>query len=258
MSALDRAVNTPFTLEEHASLHLAGGISNRGYQCGIVWGAALFAGAQAYRLYGTAPVAETEAIMASQGVVELFRGLTKNRVDCHDITGLDLTGKIQLTRQSMKFVVKGGPVYCARLIVNLSRAVYNRTQTPCSEKSIEASPGPVSCSALLAQKAGASDIHAVMAAGFAGGIGLSGGGCGALAAAIWITAMNHHREEAVNKMNYPVINDLNDKFMKNTDSRLTCSEIVGRKFKGIADHTAYLRDGGCSEIIDLLAGEASA
>ena len=37
---------------------------------------------------------------------------------------------------------------------------------------------------------GVSDLHVTMAAGFAGGIGLSGGGCGALGAAIWITGMN--------------------------------------------------------------------
>ena len=47
---------------------------------------------------------------------------------------------------------------------------------------------------MLAQKMGASEMHAVMAAGFAGGIGLSGGACGALVAAIWITVMGHAKE----------------------------------------------------------------
>ena len=59
-----------------------------------------------------------------------------------------------------------------------------------AEKHGDAPPAPVSCAAVLAQKMGASDLHTVMAAGFAGGIGLSGGGCGALGAAIWITGMN--------------------------------------------------------------------
>ncbi len=36
---------------------LAGGIVGNGYQCGMIWGAALAAGAQAYRLLGTGPVA---------------------------------------------------------------------------------------------------------------------------------------------------------------------------------------------------------
>ena len=43
--------------------------------------------------------------------------------------------------------------------------------------------------------------------------------------------------------------------MKNNESKLECSAIVGRQFENIADHAAYLRDGGCAEIIELLAAE---
>jgi hypothetical protein len=32
-----------------------------------------------------------------------------------------------------------------------------------------------------------------------------------------------------------------------------CSRIIGRRFEDIGDHASYLRDGGCSEIIDALA-----
>jgi hypothetical protein len=63
-----------------------------------------------------------------------------------------------------------------------------------SEKHIETSAAPASCAAMLAQKIGVSDLPAVMAAGFAGGIGLSGGACGALGAAIWIIGMNCLKE----------------------------------------------------------------
>lgn len=43
----------------------AGGIMQRGYQCGMIWGAALAAGAEAHRLHGPGPQAETAAIMAA-------------------------------------------------------------------------------------------------------------------------------------------------------------------------------------------------
>ena len=43
---------------------------------------------------------------------------------------------------------------------------------------------------------GVSEMHTVMAAGLAGGIGLSGGACGALGAAIWINGMNDSQEGA--------------------------------------------------------------
>ena len=47
-----------------------------------------------------------------------------------------------------------------------------------------------------ANVAAMTEKHIVMAAGFAGGIGLSGGGCGALGAAIWIIGMRYSQENA--------------------------------------------------------------
>ena len=44
-----------------------------------------------------------------------------------------------------------------------------------------------------------------------------------------------------------------DGFLKQTDYRFECSEIVGRKFESVEDHAAYLRDGGCSELLSELA-----
>jgi len=41
--------------------------------------------------------------------------------------------------------------------------------------------------------------------------------------------------------------------MKCTDFKFECSEIVGRRFENIGDHADYLRKGGCSEIIEVLA-----
>ena len=100
---------------------------------------------------------------------------------------------------------------------------------------------------------GVSDMHTVMTAGFAGGIGLSGGACGALGAAIWIIGMNN--PEDAKKMSNPKVTEVIDRFIKSetVDFRFECSEIVGRKFENIGDHAAYLRDGGCSEIIEVLA-----
>lgn len=107
---------------------------------------------------------------------------------------------------------------------------------------------------MLAQKMGVSDMHTVMAAGFAGGIGLSGGACGALGAAIWIMGMNRLREGA-NKIDYndPRALEVIHKFLKCTNYEFECAKIVGRKFENISDHAAYLRDRGCSKIIEALA-----
>jgi len=56
---------------------LAGGFMGYGYQCGMLWGAVLAAGAQAYRIFGAGPQAETEAVIAAQRLVEAFRDRNK-------------------------------------------------------------------------------------------------------------------------------------------------------------------------------------
>ena len=53
----------------------------------------------------------------------------------------------------------------------------------------------------------------------------------------------------------PRAKDVIDRFVKCTDFKFECSEIVGRRFENIDDHAGYLRDGGCSEIIEVLAAE---
>ena len=63
---LNRAFDHPLKLEERAAMPFAGGIMQHGYQCGMIWGATLAAGAQAYRLFGAGPQAEAKAILAAQ------------------------------------------------------------------------------------------------------------------------------------------------------------------------------------------------
>jgi len=252
MSVVDSSFDQPLQIEEAATMPLAGGIMNQGYQCGMLWGASLAAGAQAYQLYGPGGKAETEAIIASQRLAQSLQA-KHNSIDCLDITEINLKNKLGI----LKLFLKGGPVKCTRMIAGYAPIVFSDINTAYSEKHTDAPSSPVSCSAILAQKMELSDMHQVMAAGFAGGIGLSGGGCGALGAAIWILGMNSRKEGLGNKAINSKISDLMDKFIKTANYELECSEIVGRKFESIEDHAAYLRDGGCSKIIEVLAAELS-
>ncbi len=154
----------------------------------------------------------------------------------------------------MYFLIKGGSIGCMRMAARYAPVAFEEINIALSEKHIEAPAPSVSCAAMLAQKMGASDMHTVMAAGFAGGIGLCGGACGALGAAIWIIGMNSIKERA-GKIDFeaPRALDAIDRFLKCTDYEFECSEIVGRRFENIGDHASYLLDGGCSEIIEVLA-----
>ena len=228
----------------------AGGIMQHGYQCGMVWGSVLAAGAQAHRLHGPGPKAETAGIVAAQRLVESFREQNRH-INCLEITDTDLRDSLQALKY---FVFKGGPIVCFRMAARTAPEALSTIQTALSEEPVEPPAPPVSCAALLARKMGASDLHQVMAAGLAGGIGLCGGACGALGAAIWIVGMRVN-EEGDGKLDYkdPRALALMESFLKSTDYRMECSEIVGRKFENVEDHAEYLREGGCAEIIEALA-----
>jgi hypothetical protein len=254
LRVLNRAFDQPLEFEERAAAPLAGGLM-QGYQCGMIWGATLAAGAQAYRIHGKGPQAEARAIGAAQRIVASYRAQNK-AIDCLEITEIDIASPTK--RMIAHYLMIGGPVKCLGIAARYAPLAFGEINTAFSEGSIEAPPAPVSCSALLARKMGASDMHAVMAAGFAGGIGLSGGACGALGAAIWIIGMNRLKEGAGEidfKATYA--HDTIDRFLKCTDYEFECATIVGRKFESVSDHAGYVRGGGCSEIIEVLAAHAS-
>ena len=250
MSVVDGSFDYPLPLEEHASMPLAGGIAGMGFQCGQIWGAALAAGAQAYRLYGPGPQAEAAAVMAAQRLVESFRASYKS-IDCRDVTQMDM--KNMKNTQLLKYFLRGGPARCFGMTAGYARAAFREINAAYSEGHL-APAAPVSCAAELARRMGASDMQTVMAAGFAGGIGLSGGACGALGAAIWLLEMKSSRKGF--DMNSPETMDTIDRFVESTEIKFECSEIVGRRFTDAGDHAAYLRDGGCSRIIEALASKA--
>ena len=255
MGVVDDSFDQPLKLEENAVMPLAGGIVGYGYQCGMLWGASLAAGAHAYRLFGSGPQAETEAVIATQRLVESFLARNKH-INCSDITELSWKGSSngQLGKV-LKFFIKGGPIVCFSMSANYARIAFREINSALSEKHAEALSPPVSCAALLAQKMGASEMHTVMAAGFAGGIGLSGGACGGLGAALWINGMkdNQAGDRKSDFINDPIAQATIDRYLESSDYEFECSKIVGRKFENVADHAGYLRAGGCSKIIAALA-----
>ncbi len=230
---------------------LAGGIMQHGYQCGMIWGSALAAGARAYNLHGSGHKAEAIAINASQKIVETFFS-QKNAINCIDITETDRSSS---TMQMITyFLIKGGSIGCFRMAATYAPAAYKAINSALSENDVNVPSPPVSCAAILAKKMGASEQQTVMAAGLAGGIGLYGGACGALGAAIWILTMDASKEEKPKlDFNSPKALVLIEEFLKDSDYEFECSEIVGRKFENVKDHAKYLHEGGCSKIIDILA-----
>ena len=253
MSVVNRSFDHPLELEEQASMSLAGGLANHGYQCGMLWGATLAAGAQAYRMIGPGPHAETAAIGTAQNIVAAFRTRTKNEINCLEITDLNLMGKPSVL-PILKFFAKGGPIACFLMAAGYAHEAYDTIHNAFAENSDGPPAPPISCAALLAQKMDASDKHVVMSAGLAGGIGLSGGACGALGAAVWLIGLHGRQNDAEKKDIDTRISGTIDRFLKDAaDFEFECAKIVGRTFERVDDHAAYLRGGGCAELIKIIA-----
>jgi hypothetical protein len=101
----------------------------------------------------------------------------------------------------------------------------------------------------------ASNEETVMVAGFAGGMGLSGNACGALAAATWLNTLAWCRKNPgqVPSLKNPITKKILKAFYGATDSEILCHKICGQSFKTLNDHTEYIKNGGCDKLINALA-----
>ncbi len=127
----------------------------------MIWGATLAAGAQAFRLFGPGPQAETAAIMAAHRAVESFRAGNKH-INCLEITEIDKSSSTM--QMIMFFLIKGGTIGCIRMATKYAKVAFSEINSALSETDGEAVSPPVSCTAVLAQKMGLSDMQTVMAA----------------------------------------------------------------------------------------------
>lgn len=250
-NVINRAFENPLELEEKATATLAGGILQHGYQCGLLWGAALAAGARSYELHGATPKAEMAAIRAAGRVLESFEG-RHHEINCMEIACIDW----RRVSQMLRFFLKGGPVGCFRMAGKFAPVAYREIEAELDDDDTDAPELPVGCAAVVVRRMGLSEKQAVMASGWAGGIGLCGGACGALGAAIWATNVRNGQESG-GKIDYkdPRAAAVIERFLKASDHEFECEKIVGRRFESVEDHAAYIREGGCAKLIDALVSE---
>lgn len=246
---LNREFGHPKELEETAADPLAGGIVQNGYQCGMLWGASMGAAAEASRRCETANQAKGLAIYATQKLNASFKART-DTLECEDIVEADLTSK----GSSLKLLVSGKFVRCFRIADKWAPEAIATVKDALSLDPVNLPEETTSCASELITKMGGSEEESQLVAGFAGGLGLSGNGCGALAAAVWKNTLSYCREYP-GKSTYP--NDVASKtvelFLQASDYEFECYKICGRQFKTAGDHGDFIRQGGCGKILDALA-----
>ncbi|NNJ89576.1 MAG: hypothetical protein HKP53_09250 [Eudoraea sp.] len=236
-------------LEERAADSLAGGIMQEGHQCGMLWGASLAVGAEAYRKCKDQNEAIAVAVNATQKLMASFSE-RENTINCSDITHCDFSSKLSMA----KYFFSGRFLHCFNLADQWAPEAVRSAIEGLSNKEIASTHECLSCATEVAKKMGASDEEMMMVAGFAGGLGLSGAACGALSAAVWMKSLMWCREEEKKSpLKNPSSKKTIAKFYQATNSKIVCSDITARHFMNIEEHTKFIKNGGCSELIETLA-----
>lgn len=245
---LNREFEHPMEDEEKALDPMAGGILQNGYQCGMLWGSTMAVSAEASRRYENEDHATALAIMASQRMMQSFSDHT-NYIDCYDVTKTDMHNK----KSMAKWMVTGKFLSCFSLAKKWSPKAVDA-----AHKSLELNgelPNKCrSCASDVVKKMGGSKEEAVLVAGWAGGMGLSGNACGALSAAIWMHTLKLVRENPGKSFyKHPKAEETLETFYRATDFEILCKDITKRSFDTLDDHTAFLEEGKCKDLIEVLA-----
>lgn len=249
---LDREFGHPRDAEEKAIDPLAGGILQQGYQCGMLWGASMAIGAEAIRKNEDPDQATGLAILATQHVMDSFVDRTKS-IECEDITHTDFQNK----RSFAKYMLSGKFVNCFILAGKWAPEALQAAREGLSRNN-DLPEKSLSCASEVIRQMGGSTEEMLMVAGFAGGLGLSGSGCGALAAAIWKNALIHNSKETGKSASYDPATDSTLKiFYEETDFEIQCDKICGRSFNTVDEHTEFIKNGGCKKLIAVLAASAT-
>lgn len=246
---LNREFGHPKELEEQAIDPMAGGILQQGYQCGLLWGAVMGVGAESFRRCDNTGLATAMAITATQYILKSFVERSKS-TDCFDITDTNFNKKFDFA----KYMLSGKFISCFKLADKWAPEALKAAHEGLSQQLKDLPEKPKSCASIVVKRMGANEEQMIMVAGLAGGIGLSGNGCGALGAAIWMKSIKWLSENP-KKSGYPnpYATAILETFMKAADYELTCHKICGRSFETIADHTVFIENGGCERLIYTLS-----
>lgn len=249
---LDREFGHPRDEEEKAIDPLAGGIMQQGYQCGMLWGASMALGAEAHRREKNPGQASGLAILATQHVMQSFENRAES-IECEDITQCDFTNKKGL----VKFMLSGKVIGCFKLAGKWAPEALDAANEGLEKDLAELPEDTRSCASEVVRLMGGSEEEMLMVAGFAGGLGLRGSGCGALAAAIWKNALVQNSLKTGKSASFDAHNDPTLlAFYEETDYEMQCEKICGQRFNTLEEHTKFLENSGCSKLIAALAETA--
>ncbi len=235
-------------IEERAAASLTGGVTYRSKVCGLIIGAVLGAGAEAYKRYRQP---NSKAIEIAKTMVDSF-STQFSLINCNDIVEIDLSKESDASayyscsmaekcfEKANKWSAEAFKI-CKAAFNNPATLIYN--ETPCN-----------CCASRIIMEMGGTDDEAALVAGLSGGIGLSGNICGAYTAALWYKALTWLRENP-DKPLYPFELNLqfNCDFLEITYNEILCPNLCGKTFRTTEEHSNFIEEGGCNKLIDLIS-----
>ena len=241
---LDRELNNLNIEKEKAADPFAGGILQKGHQCGMLWGSSLAVGSEAYKRSNNKDLAVALAVKATQDLVSSFTNRT-GTLNCREITKTNFSKKWEMFKY-MLFRAKN----CFALAEQWAPEAIEAAKEGLSMDQVDPLLKSRSCATEVIEQMGASKEEAVTVAGLAGGIGLSGNACGALGATIWYRTLEYNQ---THKKPLSYKNSIGQKILKafyqETENKIKCSEICGRNFNSLEEHTQFIKNGGCKKLI---------
>jgi len=266
LTLLDRMGGTEWQEVEEASDPLCAGILfDLDAACGILWGGSLSAGIMAQRSFLDPIAAKNAALRATRKLFDEYNQ-QEDRVNCGE--------RINMRKWNfLLYMLKGNSFRCQNNIAGWAPRFREIIDSSMRE-SVEDRPSDnqQNCACMAMDKVGQAigldtTQYAAVPAGLAGGLGLSGSTCGALAAAIFTQCLKyfHSRTKSRHGMvrsilqgfyfGIPWLNpsmNLNEEFKQKLGTK-SCKGITNKVFSNNAELSDFLRDGGCSGVIDRLA-----
>lgn len=251
---------------EQAIHPFSGGFMHLGHACGLLTGAVMTAGFLARSRFDDDRTSSGAALYTAIQLAKAYPELAGS-VNCREITEVSLT---KLSGR-LRYVQQGKGPMCGRLHVKWAPQAHQVIENALMEFGERRPAGACANCAVQTMRELKSSVRiqakdSVLVAGFAGGVGLLGNVCGALTAGVFaMSAADHlgrkHRKrdsrirgsfEELAGVNYRgATTRLRLEFVRQFGSEL-CIDIIGRRFRDVADHSTFVEQGGCENVRKLV------
>jgi hypothetical protein len=267
-----RSVGADHQVFEQAAHRLSGGFMHSGRGCGLLTGSILAAGVLARQRFDDDDTAIAAAMSTACRLAKAFPDFTGS-VNCGEITGDDLT----TIGGRLRYLGTGSGSRCGHHHLKWGSHATGLIEESLSEfedgaPERECANCAVATLRRLATAVGMEPRDTVLVAGLAGGVGLLGNVCGALASGVYaISAAEYIHSDTESRDSWlrGGLQELTGSAYRGEPSRLRlafidefgselCLDIVGRLFRDGDDHSEYIADGGCRDVIHFVVRRVEA